>query len=222
MSIKRFVSALLTGALCLGVLTACGSAQKPASSGVSADAQRYSTIFYDAFDTVTQVIAYCDSEEEFSRQMDALHADLLEYHRLYDIYNDYDGVVNIKTVNDNAGIAPVQVDDKILGMLELARQMYDTTNGKLNIAMGSVLRIWHDYREAAEANTNEADNKLPEQEALDAAHELGYPVLLRPSYVIGGQNMVIAHNDEDVRIYMEVILSGKIEDRLSLRPGYVP
>ena len=169
MSIKRFVSALLTGALCLGVLTACGSTQKPASSGVSADAQRYSTIFYDAFDTVTQVIAYCDSEEEFSRQMDALHADLLEYHRLYDIYNDYDGVVNVKTVNDNADVAPVQVDDKILGMLELARQMYDTTNGKLNIAMGSVLRIWHDYREAAEANTNEADNKLPEQEALDAA-----------------------------------------------------
>ena len=71
MSIKRFVSALLTGALCLGVLTACGSTQKPASSGVSADAQRYSTIFYDAFDTVTQVIAYCDSEEEFTRQMDA-------------------------------------------------------------------------------------------------------------------------------------------------------
>ncbi len=169
MSIKRFVSALLTGALCLGVLTACGSTQKPASSGVSADAQRYSTIFYDAFDTVTQVIAYCDSEEEFSRQMDALHADLLEYHRLYDIYNDYAGVVNVKTINDNAGVAPVQVDDKILGMLELARQMYDTTNGKLNIAMGSVLRIWHDYREAAEANTNEADNKLPEQEALDAA-----------------------------------------------------
>ncbi len=50
------------------------------------------------------------------------------------------------------------------------------------------------------------------QGALDAAHELGYPVLLRPSYVIGGQNMVIAHNDEDVRTYMEVILSGKIEN----------
>ena len=93
MSIKRFVSALLAGTLCLSLLAACGSSQKPAASGVSADAQRYSTIFYDAFDTVTQVIAYCDSEEEFNRQMDALHADLLEYHRLYDIYNDYDGVV---------------------------------------------------------------------------------------------------------------------------------
>ena len=77
MSIKRFVSALLAGTLCLSLLAACGSSQKPAASGVSADAQRYSTIFYDAFDTVTQVIAYCDSEEEFNRQMDALHADLL-------------------------------------------------------------------------------------------------------------------------------------------------
>jgi carbamoyl-phosphate synthase large subunit len=50
------------------------------------------------------------------------------------------------------------------------------------------------------------------EQALEAAHALGYPVLLRPSYVIGGQNMVIAHNDGEVRRYMEVILSGKIEN----------
>ena len=50
------------------------------------------------------------------------------------------------------------------------------------------------------------------EEALAAAEELGYPVLLRPSYVIGGQNMVIAHTEEDVRTYMEVILRGKIDN----------
>ena len=50
------------------------------------------------------------------------------------------------------------------------------------------------------------------QEALDAARVLEYPVLLRPSYVIGGQNMVIAHNDADVTVYMEKILSGGIEN----------
>jgi len=50
------------------------------------------------------------------------------------------------------------------------------------------------------------------EEALEAANQLGYPVLLRPSYVIGGQNMVIAHNGEDVRTYMNVILSGKVEN----------
>lgn len=49
-------------------------------------------------------------------------------------------------------------------------------------------------------------------EALTAANELGYPVLLRPSYVIGGQNMVIAHNDGEVRRYMDIILEGKIEN----------
>lgn len=45
------------------------------------------------------------------------------------------------------------------------------------------------------------------KEALDSAHSLGYPVLLRPSYVLGGQNMIIAFNDEDVEEYMSIILS---------------
>ena len=50
------------------------------------------------------------------------------------------------------------------------------------------------------------------EEALEAAAGLEYPVLLRPSYVIGGQNMVIAHSEADVRVYMEKILSGGIEN----------
>ena len=140
---KRFVSALLAGVLCLSLLAGCASKKK--------ELTRYSTVFYDVFDTVTQVIAYCESEEEFNTQMDALHADLITYNQLYDIYNDYPGVTNVKTINDNAGSAPVEVDDRILSMLELARQMYDLTGGKINIAMGSVLGIWHDHREAAAA-----------------------------------------------------------------------
>ena len=50
------------------------------------------------------------------------------------------------------------------------------------------------------------------EEALKAGNELGYPVLLRPSYVIGGQNMRIAHDDQDVRAYMDVILQGGIDN----------
>ncbi len=50
------------------------------------------------------------------------------------------------------------------------------------------------------------------EEALATAEMLGYPVLLRPSYVIGGQNMVIAHEAEDVRVYMEMILNQGIEN----------
>ena len=158
---KRFAAALLAGVLCLSLLAGCAPKKK--------ELTRYSTVFYDVFDTVTQVIAYCENEEEFNAQMSALHADLAAYNQLYDIYNDYPGVANVKTINDNAGKAPVEVDERILSMLELADQMYQTTNGKLNIAMGSVLSIWHDYREAAAVNETDADNRLPSTEELEAA-----------------------------------------------------
>ncbi len=48
--------------------------------------------------------------------------------------------------------------------------------------------------------------------ALEAAQGLRYPVLLRPSYVIGGQNMTIAYTDDDVEQYMTLILSHEIEN----------
>ena len=50
------------------------------------------------------------------------------------------------------------------------------------------------------------------EEALTSANQLGYPVLLRPSYVLGGQNMIIAHCDSDVTEYMEIITSHKLEN----------
>ena len=53
---------------------------------------------------------------------------------------------------------------------------------------------------------------MTKEEALAAAEKLEYPVLLRPSYVIGGQNMTIAFTQEDVCRYMDVILAQKIEN----------
>ena len=50
------------------------------------------------------------------------------------------------------------------------------------------------------------------EEALESANRLGYPVLLRPSYVLGGQNMIIAHTDADVKEYMAIITSHEIEN----------
>ena len=59
------------------------------------------------------------------------------------------------------------------------------------------------------------------EEALDAAEKLGYPVLLRPSYVIGGQNMTISRSAEHTRRYMETILAGGIENPV-LVDKYMP
>ena len=53
---------------------------------------------------------------------------------------------------------------------------------------------------------------MTKEEAVQAAETLGYPVLLRPSYVIGGQNMTIAFTQNDIERYMDVILAQKIEN----------
>jgi len=65
------------------------------------------------------------------------------------------------------------------------------------------------------------ESVLTMDEAKAAAAHLGYPVLLRPSYVIGGQNMTIARRDEDVERYMERILAHGIENPV-LVDQYMP
>ena len=49
-------------------------------------------------------------------------------------------------------------------------------------------------------------------EAIKIANKISYPVLMRPSYVLGGQNMIIAFNDDDIIEYMQIILAQNIEN----------
>ena len=51
-----------------------------------------------------------------------------------------------------------------------------------------------------------------EVEALEAAEKITYPVLMRTSYVLDGQNMIIARNSADVKEYMKIILRQGIEN----------
>ena len=63
MNIRRILSVFLSATLCLSLLAGCSGAASSGSGSTSGTAdgpQRYSTVFYDAFDTVTQVIAYCE------------------------------------------------------------------------------------------------------------------------------------------------------------------
>ena len=65
------------------------------------------------------------------------------------------------------------------------------------------------------------ESKVPTQEALDAAHELGCPVLVRPSYVLGGQNMIVAYTKADVIEYMGVITEHVDMDHPVLLDKYI-
>jgi thiamine biosynthesis lipoprotein len=72
---------------------------------------------------------------------------LSEYNNLYDIYHDYSGINNLKTVNDKAGVEPVEVDRRIIDLLKFSLEVYELTGGEVNVMMGAVLKLWHDARE---------------------------------------------------------------------------
>ena len=154
----------LLAALCAALLLAL-----TACTPRSQTPERHELTYLDVFDTVTTLVAYGGTGEDFSAEAGRIHAELLDYHRLYDIYNDYPGLNNLKTVNDRAGEAPVEVDRRIIDLLLEAREMYGVTGGKVNVAFGSVLSIWHDYREAGILDPERA--ALPPMEALRAAAE---------------------------------------------------
>ena len=138
-------------------------------AGSGAKLTAYDAQYLDYFDTITSITICAESEEQFAEYKHLAEDTMEKYHELFDIYDNYDGVNNIKTINDNAGIAPVTVDPEIIRLLEFSRQEYEETGGKINVAMGSVLSVWHDYREAGIENPSRA--QVPGQQELQRAAE---------------------------------------------------
>ncbi|WP_034328772.1 FAD:protein FMN transferase [Alkaliphilus transvaalensis] len=128
---------------------------------------RYTDSFFDTFNTLIVVVGYTESEEEFEGYFNKIKTSYGEYHKLYDIYNDYEGINNVKTINDHAGIKPIKVDQRIIDLLLYAREWSQRTGGDTNVAFGSVLKIWHQYRTEGIDNPNLS--KLPPIEVLEEA-----------------------------------------------------
>ena len=129
--------------------------------------KQYQVTYLDVFDTVTGISAQSESEDVFLRQAEQIHGILLRYHQLFDIYNDYVGLNNLKTVNDSAGVAPVAVDPEIIRLLKDCRDYYALTDHAVNVAMGSVLGLWHEARTAGLEDPAHA--AVPGEEALKKA-----------------------------------------------------
>jgi len=129
--------------------------------------KQYTATFLTLFDTVTTIVGRAESEEAFHAKAQEIHDVLLEYHRLFDIYTDYEGLNNLKTVNDNAGIAPVKVDERIISLLKDCRYYWEITGGSVNAAMGSVLYLWHEARN--DSLNDPANAYVPDKDALSEA-----------------------------------------------------
>lgn len=154
---KRLVSFYVVISMLL-----CGCA-----SFVKQEQKQYTATFLNLFDTVTTIVGFAGSDEEFEEISQKIYDDLEVYHHLFDIYNDYEGINNLKTVNDQAGIAPVKVDKAVIDLLLDCRYYYEMTGGRVNAAMGSILELWHEARNRGISNPDNAE--LPDMSELEQA-----------------------------------------------------
>jgi len=163
--IKRSCSLLL--AVFLVLFAGCGGGAK-ADTGYT----RYNAEFYDTFDTIIQVVGYAETREEFEGYSEAIHQRFTELSQLFDRFYEYSGVNNVRTINQNAGIAPVRVAPELLELIAFAKEWGKKTGSKANIAMGPVLEVWHSYRERYSGQTldEHAPDAMPSTEVLDSAN----------------------------------------------------
>ena len=199
MSIRRLSALFLCAALMLCAFSGCNADKKPLVQ---------TETYYDFFDTVTLVISYAeDSPEVFNANASAVSSLFSEYHKLFDIYHTYSGINNLKTVNDSAGKAPVKVDKRLIDFLIYAKEIYTLTNGATNVAMGSVLSLWHRERELYAEDPSKAS--VPSSDSLSKASK--HTDI--SSIVIDEETETVYISDPDVRIDVGALGKGYATER---------
>ena len=171
--------------------------------------EKYKASFLDLFDTASTVIAYDNSQEEFDRNYQRFYDELKTYDELFDIYKEHEGVTNLYNVNKLAGKAPVKVDAKIIDMLNYGKEIYNTTQGKVNICMGTVLELWHNERDYGIANPDEA--KLPDMSKLKEASKHTDINNL----VIDKNNNTVYFKDHEMKLDVGAIAKGYAVQQIS-------
>ena len=161
-----------------------------------AQMNKYSNVYLDSFDTVIQLIGYAESDEIFAQQSEQVHQMYIHLHKLFDTYNSYEneGIVSIYTLNQRAAKEPVKVDPILFALLTYCKSNYELCQSQVNIAMGSVLSIWHDYRDAGLENPEAA--QLPPMDKLTAATAHANI----DDLILDSENMTVFFNDPDMKL----------------------
>ena len=126
--------------------------------------EKYSHSFFGVFDTEITFTAYTKNEEEFKKYSNYLESEFKRYHELYSSFENY-SVNNIKTINDNAGVKAVIVDDEIIDLLNFSISMYEKISTKNNISIGRVTSLWREQKDLAV----DLKGKLPDDKQIKDA-----------------------------------------------------
>ncbi len=133
---------------------------------------KYTYQFYGTFDTLVQFVGYAQTQGEFDAYAKQGEQRFVALNKLFDIYHDYEGLNNAKTINDNAGVAPVKVDKELIDLILLAKEWYAKTGGKCDITAGPLTAVWKKYRDLAADDPAKAQVP-PQAELAEAASHRG-------------------------------------------------
>lgn len=172
---------------------------------------KYSTQSFDYFDTVSIITGYEETQEAFDAVADDILSQLSEYHKLYSIYHRFEGLENLCTINElvDGEHRTVTVDKRIIDMLLYATEMYSATDGMLNIAMGSVLSLWHDYRTIGKDKPAEA-SLPPKDKLLTAAEHTDISKI-----VIDEENSTVTLTDSEMKLDVGAIAKGYATEQIA-------
>lgn len=99
-------------------------------------------------DTFINIKVYSDNDKLVEKAMNEIDKMYQEYDELCNRYQERDGIINIKYINEKLEIDKEQVIDKRLyDILKYSKSYYEQTNGLFNIALGNVLDVWKKYRD---------------------------------------------------------------------------
>ncbi len=168
----------------------------------------YTETYFNYFDTVISITGYEKSQEVFLKNSQEIELMLDNYHKLYDIYNEYQGLNNICTINKKAGQI-VNADQAIIDLVSYGIDIYEKTSGKTNIAMGAVLKLWHDFRE--EASYDQTKATIPSDIALkEAAKHSNINDI-----IINYENNTICLKDPQMMLDVGAIAKGYVAEKLA-------
>ncbi len=168
--------------------------------GCSPRQKKYSAECFEYFDTYARLTVYTDSAKDFEAYKKIFEDTLASYHRLLDAYNEYEGTVNICTLNKGAGEATV-VSDELFDFLLSAVQASVLTEGYATPTIGALSFAW---------KTAIEEESLPSEEQLSlAAEHIGLDAL-----VLGEDNLVTI-TDASTRIDAGAFAKGYVADILA-------
>ena len=147
------------------------------------------------FDTVHVISGYDKSEQEFKKKVKFYQEEMEKLHKLYTSYEDFKGINNISTINENAGIKPVKVDRNIINLLKDTLERNKEISDKVNIAAGNVIDLWDKAK---------TEGKLPEQSELEKMQKCAKT----ENIVIDEQNSTVFIKEKCTKLNVGAVAKG--------------